>query len=458
MSEQYGDLFDDEGADAGIPPRSYLYNLPLAGGEIEGDHESLLSYLHRLAQRHQVRIKDLLVRVVLPETCIRGVPCSYRFTSEYARTINGYGKYATEFHAALSGLTKVLSLERSNFLTWRLLFDGKGAGLLHPSRRWCPCCIADGTGYSSDGHAHPLLWACAVVTHCPVHGCPLADACMKCSAPQAQISDTFSSGHCGACGSSLGWRAGLLEGTQLSERQVFVTKAVRQMIAANTRAAEIAKPENFAAGIRNVAKQTHHGVVRNLARSIHLDHKVLSKWVWMEMRPRFDSFIELCYRLGAMPLDLLVSTTQALEPQLRPGSQPMRRSFHKLTDVQLQQAKAAIAQIVEGQTQFKSAKQFAADFGTSVGHLQYRLPLEYRALVEHRRRLQAAESQRRAADKVETARAVARELAQDGKQVPMRKLEIALREKGCSMLCPRVRDAAKAELKRLRSEHLPGCR
>lgn len=278
---------------------------------------------------------------------------------------------------------------------------------------------------------------------------------MKCKAPQAQISDTFSSGRCGTCGSSLGWRAGLLEGTQISERQVFVTRAVRQMIAANTRAAEIARPENFAAGIQNVAEQTHHGEVRNLARSIHLDHKVLSKWVLMEMRPRFDSFIEVCYRLGAMPLDLLVSTTQALEPQLRPGSDPMRRYLHKLTDAQLQQAKEAIAKIVNGQTQFMSAKQFAADIGTSIGHLRYRLPLEYRALVEHRLRLQSAKTQRRIAERVKTARAVARELARDGKNVPMRQLANALREKGCSMLCPHVRDAARAELKRIRAEWRP---
>lgn len=238
----------------------------------------------------------------------------------------------------------------------------------------------------------------------------------------------------------------------MSEKQVFTARAVRQMIAAHTEVAEIATPENFAAGLRQVARQTHDGVVRNLARSIQLDHKVLYKWVQMENRPRFDSFIEICYRLGAMPLDLLRSATQELEPQLRPGSQPLQRPFHKLTEAQLQQARETIWKLVGAENRYVSAKQFAADLGTTIGHLRYQLPLEYGALVQHWRKLKAAETQRRRVEKVETARALVRELAQNGRHVPMRRLESALREKGFSLLCPIVRNAARTELREVRGD------
>jgi hypothetical protein len=69
-----------------------------------------------------------------------------------------------------SPASEVPDLGRGTFLHWRHLFDGKGAGLLHPTRRWCPSCLAEGSASSGDGLAQPLLWACTVVTHCPVHG------------------------------------------------------------------------------------------------------------------------------------------------------------------------------------------------------------------------------------------------------------------------------------------------
>lgn len=450
MNNLYGDLFDDATADATIPPRSRLYHLPLADGAVAGDHESMLSYLHRLAHRHQVTVKNLMVKVVLPETAIRGVPCSYRFTSEYARSINGYGKYATELHDALSRLTMVQRLDRSNFLPWGALFNPSGAGLLHLKRRWCPSCIADYSATSADGHAHPLLWACASITHCPIHSALLVDTCLKCDAPQAQISERFSYGRCDRCGTSLGWRAGLLEGDRLSDRQAFVTRAVRQMIAANADVADIAKPENFASGLRHIAKQTHSGVITHLARAIRVDYKVMSNWINLEYRPRFDSFIETCYRLGTMPIDLLRSADQTLKPQLRPGSEPLKRAFHKLTEAQLLEAKKEISTLLLS-NDYVSAKQFAASIGTSVGHLRYQIPLEYRALVEHALRVKAAATDRKRVENLALARSVAHELAQQGLHVPLRKLASALEAKGLHIHSPPIRKASKEELRKLRN-------
>jgi hypothetical protein len=238
----------------------------------------------------------------------------------------------------------------------------------------------------------------------------------------------------------------------MSDRQQFVSKAVRQMIAIGSKAAEVGRLENFAAGLRYVAEQTGRGSLAHLARAIQFDYKVISQWTLMEKRPRFDSFIETCYRLGAMPLALLQSSTQALEPQLRPGSLSLKRPFHKLTDAQLQQAKEAIATLVSAEDKYVSAKQFAADIGTSVGHLRYQLPHDYRKLVEHRLRLKALETQRRLEVRLETVRSVVRELAERGHPIPVRRLSRALAAKGVSVLCPHVRAAARNELHAIRSE------
>ncbi|WP_290645047.1 hypothetical protein, partial [Aquabacterium sp.] len=112
MPERCLDLFEAD--DFPLPTRSKLYCLPLLddGG---GAQESLLNYVHRLAREHQLRVMDLLVKVVLPETSVTVHHGRFRFARTDSRTVNGYGKYSEELTAALKRLTLNKQLDRATF-------------------------------------------------------------------------------------------------------------------------------------------------------------------------------------------------------------------------------------------------------------------------------------------------------------------------------------------------------
>ena len=158
-----------------LPARSRLYSLPMeeCGNRAQ---ESLLDYCHRLAHAHRVKVIELLRAEVIPHTQIRGAMNSNRFSEEYAKTINGYGKYAVQIAEVLEELTGQASLACGTFAHWRPILDPKGNGLLNHIRQWCPSCLAE----AHEGGwpvTFPLIWAVANITHCAIHLTRLRQTC-----------------------------------------------------------------------------------------------------------------------------------------------------------------------------------------------------------------------------------------------------------------------------------------
>lgn len=450
MSDLTYDLFADDADAPTMVPRSTLYHCPIID---EGTpmQESLLNYLHRLAREHQLRVMDLLVQIVLPKTSVTVHYGRFRFATEYARTVNGYGKYSSEVSAALVDLTCKPKLQASTFLHWSGLFDGKGAGLLHPTRTWCPDCLAEAES-AAEPHNFPLLWSCSSVTHCPIHMCELQSRCLKCNAPQQPICDSAFYGRCGACGASLGWRSGLFTAHRLPVRQHFITKALGSMIALGERAVEYATPERLSAGIRRISDITHDGSYSRLASSIKVGRDVLAPWIRLSNRPRMDTFLEVCYRLGVMPLDLLQGHLAGIEPRLRPGSLPVSRASHKLSPERLKAVEAEIQRIVSTDGAPTPLADLARRFDTSPGHLRYRLTDACRRLLEYNALTSALISEVKRDDRIRRAKRIARELFDRGTHLPRSRIAGALAADGLSIRCPETRAAAFAEIQRLNEE------
>lgn len=450
MPEVTYDMFADDAEVPAMAPRSTLYHCPIID---EGTpmQESLLNYLHRLAREHQLRVMDLLVQIVLPKTRVSVHYGRFRFATEYARTVNGYGKYSSEVSAALVDLTCTPNLRSSTFLHWSGLFDGKGAGLLHPTRTWCPDCLAEAES-AGEPHNFPLLWSCSSVTHCPIHMCELQSRCLNCNAPQRPICDTAFYGRCNACGASLGWRSGLFTAHRLSVRQYFITKGLGAMIAIGDRAVEYAAPERLATGLQRIADITHGGSHRQLAKSLRICDKVMADWVQLKKRPRMDTFLELTYRLGTAPMDLLQGHLVAPEPRLRPGSLPLSRPFHKLPPEQLRAVEAEIDRIVRSDANPMPLVDLAKTFGTSPGHLKYQLPDACKRLQEHNTLTSRLISEAKRDDRIRRATLIARDLFGQGTHLPRSRIANALEAGGLSMRCPESRGAAFAEIERLTEE------
>ena len=402
MSEHTLDLFVDDNEAPDIPPRSILYHCPLID-ERTPRQESLLSYVHRLARAHNLRVMDLLVHVVLPKTGVSVERGRFKFSHEYARTVNGYGKYSTAVSAALRELTGVKSLESATFLPWQSLFDGKGAGLLHQTRNWCPDCLAEA---EERGEAlnFPLIWACLSVTHCRTHFCELQSTCMRCGAKQRPICDSAHYGRCVACGTSLAWRSSLFQASRLSLRQDFMVGAVGEMIALGNRAGEVAQPEILGRGLQQVADATHGGSLCRLARAIRLAPKSLRDWTCGAKRPRFDSFLELCYRLGIKPLDLLGDEDVVCVPRLRSGALPLTRPKFKLSPEQLRDVETEMWRNFNSEDAPIRLVDLASKHNTSVGHLRYQLPKATAALMYRYRMIRKMSTEARLEDRLRRAR------------------------------------------------------
>lgn len=450
MSDLTYDLFADEAKAPALPPRSTLYHC-LVIDEGTSMQESLLNYLHRLAREHQIRVMDLLVQVVLPRTNVSIHYGRFRFATEYARTINGYGKYASQVSAALMDLTCVTNLQSSTFLHWSGLFDGKGAGLLHPTRTWCPDCLVEAES-AGEPHNFPLLWSCSSVTHCPVHMCELQSRCVKCNAPQQPICDSAFYGRCVVCGTSLGWRSGLFAAHRLPVRQHFITKGVGAMIAMGPRAVECATTERFSAGIRRIAEITHDGSYRRLASSLKINPTVMAGWVRLSKRPRMDTFLEVCYRLGIDPVDLLQEHLPSSEPRLRPGSLPLSRPSHKLSAERLRAVEAEIHRIVHKDGSPTPLSELAKAFGTSPGHLKYQLPDACKRLREYNAIVGRLISEAKREERMRRARLIARDLFAQVTHLPRRRIATALAAQGLNIQCPDTRRAAYDEIRRLNEE------
>jgi hypothetical protein len=453
MSNITLDLFEDDLGVPEIPARSTLYHCPILGPGTSLQ-ESLLNYVHRLARAHQLRVMDLLVHVVLPVTQVT-VHCGrFRFASKDAKTVNGYGKYASEVSAALESLTGMTDLKQLTFLHWGGLFDGKGAGLLHPTRTWCPDCLAE-SEERGEPHNFPLLWACSSVTHCSTHMCELQDKCLRCGAAQMPICDSSHYGRCVSCGASLAWRSALFSRDTLPIRQLFISMALGRMIALGSKAVQLANPDVLTRGIRRAAEMTHNGSVKLLAKSMKVEPKVLASWAYGRSQPKFSSFLELCYRLGMEPLDLLDESPRQPTPRIRSGSLPLARPSFKLSPEKLREVEFEIRRnLASDDDDPITLKDLAVKYGTSVGHLRYQLPDICSAAMERKREIQSMVSNAKREDRLARATKVARLLFERNGHLPRRRIEQALAVEGLSIQCPEVRGAAYGEIERLKSEEI----
>lgn len=288
-----------------LPSRSDLYRLPIRGLGTAGQ-EALLGYVHRLARAHGVRVSHLLTSVILPKGTNskewqRGIS-----SRKFLRTVNGYNKYAAEMAQVLSMLTQANALSQGTLTHWQGLFDPSGSGLLHLEKHWCPECIADDLELGEEP-TFKLLWAVACITHCPQHQARLALQCEACGASQSFVSDAHASGQCDRCASSLGWRIDLNNQAQAipSPSDLFKVQAVSQMIAIGSEAEKIACPQIFSKQLFAVASTSFNGSILKMANSLGLHRSALDAWIRRECKPRFSVLIELCYRLGATPVELL---------------------------------------------------------------------------------------------------------------------------------------------------------
>ena len=168
------DLFKE----LGIPPRTQLTPLkPIGVGTTHV--ESLMSYLHRLADVHGIRLPNLVTHF-----------CPGR------RELSGWRVDHLGLTEKFSELTHQSDLTALTVGHWKSLISY--VGLHRTCRAWCPDCLVEmSVGYQ------PLLWNMASVSCCTRHNRPLLTSCPNCSKKLTMYAEGCISRKCNRCKTDL---------------------------------------------------------------------------------------------------------------------------------------------------------------------------------------------------------------------------------------------------------------
>lgn len=447
LNVEFGDLSDT------LPPRSVLYSLPIIGvGTAE--QESLLGYMSRLARAHRVSVFDLLTMVVLPSAEIGEKWTAGNYPRHFPRTANGYNLFAIEFANTLSRLTQVRNLHCGTFQRWQPLFDPSGSGLLHKTKHWCPECVADDLSAGREPN-FKLLWSSVCVTHCHQHGVALVDRCKSCHADLRVLSETSAFGRCSDCGLSLGWSVGSSKANRMKigSRERFKSHSVGEMVAFSDGLIDLVQPQLLSSRLASIVESIFGGSVNRMATCIGIGHMPLSRWINQSARPRFGALVEVCYRLGVTPIQLLTSHKTENQLAITHDAAALRKPSKKLTALQLEAIEHEIFELVEqGTCSYRTMREFAARHNVSTAYLARRIPAANAQLAHLLRELRAQRAALRLATREVDARKVA--VAFYRAQRPFKETEIyaALRDQGLFLGCPMTRRAFHEEWMRLQRE------
>ncbi len=450
MDNQSLSLWDD--SEVHLPPRSRLYHLKLEGQGSQ-NQESLLGYAHRVADAHVIPIIKLLKAEVIGRTDMRSAWFTSGFSKKYAKTINGYGKYADQMSQALEELTLNDNLRSGTFLHWRGLFDGKGTGVLHPKRRWCANCLNEDKEAQSP-IIHRLIWSSYPVNHCPTHETPLRSDCPSCGSEQLFVSDAVALGRCCQCGAFLGLKEGLWDCPALEAREQFMVTAVAQMIAMGPSAMALASIETFIDQIKAFADRVVGGRVPKLEREIGFRKDSICRWTAMGKKPQFDQFLELCFRVNVLPTELLDGTWAKSTEQraVQKMEVPIREHHKILSQAELVALRDDVEQLVASDSRYEDAIVVAARHGITMASFKNRYADIYAKVAQHRIRVRTLLREQRFQIQQEKTVEVVRQLHRNGARLPRGLIEVGMREAGMTLKDPRLRKIAFAERARLEAE------
>ncbi|MFE4522465.1 TniQ family protein [Cytobacillus firmus] len=184
-----------------LTERSTLYNIePVGLGT--SMVESFTSYITRLSNAHNIKVKHMLQFVVYPilqnnEYIYQNIiNSSYKF-SKY---VIGNNFTTLDFINALEKLTSRLDLRYLTFISWKEIITQKS---ISNYKKWCPLCLNTMKENNSTVY-QPLLWNLRCVNICHIHNSPLKSKCPKCNKIQLHLSNKGNIANCHKCNSWLG--------------------------------------------------------------------------------------------------------------------------------------------------------------------------------------------------------------------------------------------------------------
>lgn len=436
-----------------MPARSKLVSLrPQAIGTPYC--EGLISYITRLAYAHMIGPQHLVQKIIAPIADIHLETSMINFSHGSARTINSYMRYADRFSDAITTLTQQEGLKNLTLLPWRDLLDPKGSGLLREYVAVCPKCLDQFSAAKAEIY-YPLIWYLRAARICIKHHCRLEDTCPSCGKCQIFVGRYPTLGYCTHCGAWLGTSAASERTTsqmdEISVRDTFMTAAIEEMIAYNSTAEQFVSHKLLVDRVDKYCQHLTSGKLYQFGKYLGFSQHSIASWKTKMVRPRLDTFLELCFRLGQMPLDFLTAEIPAdLAYSVKEFPKVPTRKKPKVSQDTLEMIRKRLEKILEG-VDHPSQPVIAKTIGVKISFLLYHFPELCRAIADKRRKMISNHTMLKRAAKIEKAKAITESMFTELRPISRRKIGSAMEKEGLTFADRETRRAALEVL----SDHQP---
>ena len=402
-----------------------------------GLHESLPSYLDRLARLHSVPDGPFLLNEVHPKP----VPSSGSLLGRQSARLlvgNGYAQRTASAVARLTGVGEVAGLVQpllSEHLSW-----------YKNTRRcaaWCPRCFCDWTKNSLPVY-RPLLWSLASVRTCPVHNVRLEECCPRCSREFNHFGLSGWSLMCPDCGYLLSERVTDSDtdaGKRASDYAGFSASQVRDLLSWGLRCSgSDLVPGCFATNVSNAIAALGNEYV--LAQLTGLSRPVIQKWRHGHGRPQLPALLRLgsCFNV---PLSDWLSQQIPASAFARRTRIPRELSVFQTYDRHPSRnaiTQAVSAYLTSPRNEPLSVRELAEAIGTSPRRLYGVCPNLIRQVVARRARAVTRRKVFGERERVRMVRQAIAEVRASGGRVSRHAVLVLVRSRGvkCSWLLKEI--------------------
>ena len=432
-----------------VPPRSRLFSLPPAGTG-SAQQESMISLLVRTAYAHAVNPRELIGKVFPGAEPTMSELAYSTFFTQYAGTINGLGRYAELFMAAMEKLTGQAGLRHLTMLPWQDLFPHNGQGLLARHPRWCPVCLFQ-QRLRGEETVIPLIWSLEAVQICMTHRRHLEGQCPHCGRRQPFIPRYPDLAICDYCHQSL--VADLaLHGNSAREspglQEYWMAEAVGDMLARQSEAGFYPTDAHFRAFVLEAVAASADGNRAAFCRAIGLRGDALNGWINKDERPSMSQLLKVCYGVKVMPTDIFLMAGEGLgRSALRAPARALKKRAPcpRLTPNRRAEMEVLVrARLIAPECPPVSA--IAAEMGVAARCLRYWFPELCRQLTARYRQGAGQRSAEHRAKQCLRVAGLVRQLREAGEYPSFRKVNALLRQEGMSLVQPHLHEAYRAAM------------
>jgi len=415
------ELLPEDSVKSPLPKLRDLGPLGLGSGQVE----SLTSYITRLAESHWMA-STRFVASVLIDYIPKDLGFDMKQTSSTYYMSNGYGVYAKRLASAISHSNIGVHGEYLTFLPWGKAFDSKGHGLVENHLCWCKSCWREDVSQGNSPYVR-LAWQSSQVKVCTKHNERLEEFCPHCGKGQMVLPSIPRAWICQKCGHDLYvGRGGRRLKPANNELLYWTADAVEKLVTRTCGMMEEIPENRIEEVLRLICEKEFQGDSLRMSKALKVNHQNLKNIMLGNRLPTLYVFMDLAYRLGVPPDQLLIDYEQPIV-DLREYRLKEQRYFvkmSKLSHLKIQKIKAELTRILRSRNKNPSSlSEVARNLALGVKVLREHFPKESQKIQDNKKIWHEKNKIKRETDRVGRVLKVAEEIYANGEYPSERRIK-----------------------------------